>query len=153
MSKYYKTDASGNLVPVESQGNTANVEVIAADTTLTLDDSGKTFLLDNTTGEVITLPALATSNGWNAEFIVAAAFETDNWQIASAEGDNISGSIADMGSTVAVVTAAAVDFINFVASAETIGDRVRIIADASNSQWIVTGMCAANGGITATDPS
>lgn len=150
---YYITDDDGNRVPFHEGGFIANVETLAADTTLTVEDSGKTFLLDNATGEVVTLPALATSNGFRAKFIIASAFATDNWQIASAEGDNINGSIADMGSTVAVVVASGEDFINFVESAETIGDWVEVIADTGNSQWIVTGMCAANGGITATDPS
>ena len=58
-----------------------------------------------------------------------------------------------MGSTVAGVPAAGEDFINFVNSAETIGDYVDFICDSGNSQWLVSGMCTANGGITATDPS
>ena len=127
------------------------VEVVAADTTLTAADSGKTYILDNATGENITLPSLAS--GLRFKFIVGAAFATDNWVVASAEGDNINGIIMDMGSTVAGVPAAGEDQINFVASAETIGDWVEFVADSSNSQWLVTGACSANGGITATDPS
>lgn len=150
---YYITDADGNRVPFQEGGIIANVEAIAADTTLTVEDSGKTFLLDNATGATITLPALATSNGFCAKFVVAAAFATDNWVIDSAEGDNINGSIADMGTTVAVVVASAEDQINFVASAETIGDWVEVVFDTDNSQILVTGMCAQNGGITATDPA
>lgn len=58
-----------------------------------------------------------------------------------------------MGTTVAVVLAAGEDQINFVATAESIGDYIDIYADLDNSQWVVTGMCGVNGGITATDPS
>ena len=58
-----------------------------------------------------------------------------------------------MGTTVAGVPASGGDQINFVASAETVGDYVEFIADKDNSQWLVRGMCATNGGITATDPS
>jgi hypothetical protein len=127
------------------------VEVLSAATTLDRSDTGKVFILDAAAGKTVTLPSLAY--GLNFKFIVGAAFATDNWIIDSAEGDNINGSIADMGTTVAVVVGSGEDQINFVASAETIGDYVELIADAANSQWIVTGMCAANGGITATDPS
>lgn len=126
-------------------------ETVAVATTLTAADSGKTFILDAAAGKTITLPALA--DGLKFKFIVGAAFATDNWIIGSAEGDNISGIIADMGSIVAGVPAAAEDQINFVASAETIGDWIELVADLGNTQWLVSGMCAANGGITATDPS
>jgi hypothetical protein len=99
----------------------------------------------------VTLPTLA--QGLRYRFQVGAAFATTNWVIDSAEGDNISGVIADMGTTVAAVLAAAEDQINFVASAEHIGDYVDLYADLDGSQWIVTGVCGVNGGITATDPS
>lgn len=127
------------------------VEVISAAQTLTAADSGKVFILDAAAGATVTLPAL--EEGLNFKFIVGAAFATSNWVIASAEGDNINGIIADMGTTVAGVPAAGEDQINFVATAETIGDFVEFVCDSSNSQWLVSGMCAANGGITATDPA
>ena len=128
-----------------------DVEVIAAAQTLTKGDSGKTFILDAAAGATVTLPALA--DGLKFKFIVGAAFATTNWVIKSAEGDNINGIIMDMGATVAGVPAAGEDQINFVASAETIGDYIELICDYSNSQWLVSGACAANGGITATDPA
>jgi hypothetical protein len=116
--------------------------------TLTKGDSGKTYLLDAATGFTVTLPALA--EGLNFKFFVSKAFATDNWVIASAEGDNISGNLVVVG---AAVPAAAEDFINFVASAESIGDFVEIFADVDNSQWIVYGVGNLTGAITATDPS
>lgn len=127
------------------------VVTLSAATTLTAANSGTTYILDAAAGKTITLPAL--KDGLKFKFIVGAAFATDNWIIDSAEGDNINGIIADMGATVAGVPAAAEDQINFVASAETIGDWVELVCDFDNSQWLVTGMCTANGGITATDPS
>ena len=127
------------------------VDTIAADTTLVAQQSGTCFVLDNATGEVITLPAIA--EGLCFRFVVGAVFATDNWVIDSAEGDNINGIIADMGSTPAGIPAAAEDQINFIATAETIGDYVDFVCDYGNSQWLVSGMCTANGGITATDPS
>jgi hypothetical protein len=130
----------------------SKVETISADRTLTASDSGKVFILDAAAGKTITLPAVSIS-GWNAKFIVGANFATSNFIVASAEGDNINGVISDMGATETGVLAEGEDKINFIASAETIGDWVEFIADSGNSQWIVTGVCGANGGITATDPS
>jgi hypothetical protein len=127
------------------------VETISTTTTLTAADSGKVFILDAAAGKVVTLPALKA--GLNFKFIVGAAFATDNWVIDSAEGDNIEGIIADLGSTPAGIPATGEDQINFVASAEGLGDWVELVCDYDNSQWIVTGMCRTNGGITVTDPS
>lgn len=124
----------------------AEVETVAADTTLTAADSGKVLLLNNATGEVITLPALEA--GLQFKFIVAAAFATDNWVIDSAEGDNINGILVVNGAS---VPAEAEDQINFVATAETIGDYIELVCDGS--QWLVNGVGNAAGSITATDPS
>lgn len=129
----------------------AKVEDITAARTIVASESNTCFVLNAAAGVTVTLPTL--SQGLRYRFQVGAAFASTNWVIDSAEGDNISGIIADMGTTVAVVLAAAEDQINFVASAEHIGDYVDLVADMDNSQWIVTGMCGINGGITATDPS
>lgn len=126
-------------------------KTVSAAETLKAVDTGKTILLDAAAGATVTLPALA--KGLKFRFQVAAAFATTNWVIDSAEGDNINGLISDMGATPAVVLAAGEDQINFVATAESIGDYIDLIADYDNSQWIVNGMCGVNGGITATDPS
>ena len=127
------------------------VEVLSAAQTLTAADSGKVFILDAAAGATITLPALA--EGLKFKFVVGANFATSNWVIDSAEGDNINGIISDMGTTVAGVPAVGEDQINFVNSAESIGDWVELVCDYSNSQWLVSGACALNGGITATDPA
>lgn len=129
------------------------VNTIAAAATLTAADVG-VHVLDAAAGATVTLPSLPTDGKeLYFKFVVGATFATTNWVIDSAEGDNINGHIADMGTTVAVVLAAGEDQINFVASAESIGDYVELISDAGNSQWIVNGVCGVNGGITATDPS
>lgn len=123
-----------------------DTETIAADKTLTAADSGKTFWLDNSTGETITLPAL--KDGLNFKFVIADNFATDNWIIDSAEGDNIEGMIEVAG---AVVVAAGEDQINFVASAESKGDFIQLECNGTN--WFVSGQAALSGGITATDPA
>ena len=127
------------------------VETAALAVVLTAAEAGTEYVLDATTGKIITLPAL--QKGLVFKFVVGAAFATDNFIVKSKEGDNISGFISDMGATPAVVVASAEDQVNFVASAETIGDHVRLVCDFKNSQWLLSGACAANGGITATDPA
>ena len=96
------------------------VKTITGAETLKPTDSGKLCVLDAAAGATVTLPALA--DGLVFEFVVGSAFATSNWVIDSAEGDNINGAIADMGTTVAVVVASGEDQVNFVASDETIGD-------------------------------
>ena len=131
-----------------SVDGTAVTEVLAAAKTLNAVDSGKTFFLDAAAGATITL--MAGAAGMKAEFVVTSAFATSHWIIDSAEGDNITGNLIVAGGHVA---AAAEDQINFVASAEGVGDRISLLWDATNSQWIVSGVAALSGGITATDPS
>lgn len=142
MSTFYSNDVKRAL---------EEVEVLSAAQTLTAADSGKVFILDAAAGYTITLPALAA--GLKFKFIVGANFATTNWVIDSAEGDNINGIVSDMGSTVAGISAVGEDQVNFVASAEAIGDYIELVCDYSNSQWLLSGACATNGGITVTDPS
>ena len=121
-------------------------DVISADRTLTEADSGRVYWLDNSTGETITLPAL--KDGLFFKFVIADNFATDNWIIDSAEGDNIEGAIVVNGATVAAV---AEDQINFVASAESLGDFIEL--ECNGTKWFVSGHGTSAGSITATDPS
>ena len=129
-------------------GSGARESATGSAQTLTALDSGNIIFLDSAAGATITLPSLAA--GLVFKFVVSTAFATTNWVIDSAEGDNISGSLIVAG---AQVTAAAEDQINFVASAESVGDWIELVADYDNSQWIVSGVGALTGAITATDPS
>ena len=141
-------------MPTRQIGSTSNDEerifndvgTISADTTLTAGNSGTWYKLDNSTGKAVTLPAL--KSGLNFRFIVADNFATDNFIIDSAEGDNISGVLVVNGAS---VVAADEDQINFVASAETVGDFIDIWSDGS--AWFVSGIGSGAGSITATDPS
>jgi hypothetical protein len=140
-------DTSGVAsIELDGIGVVNGVETVTGATTLTAADSGKTIYLNAAAGATVTLPAVAA--GLNFKFVVAAAFATTNWVIASAEGDNIDGSIEVAG---AVVVAGAEDQINFVATAESLGDHVVLHSDGN--QWFVHGMAALTGGITATDPA
>jgi hypothetical protein len=121
---------------------------ITAAKTVKEEETGTWFTLNAATGATVTLPSLGY--GLRYRFIVGAAFATANWVIDSAEGDNITGNLVVAG---AAVPAAAEDQINFVNSAETVGDFIEIFADMNNSQWIVWGVGNSAGSITATDPS
>lgn len=122
------------------------VETISSATTLKAADSGKWFKLNNSTGVTVTLPAL--KSGLQFKFIVAANFATSNFIIDSAEGDNIEGVLVVNGAS---VVASGEDQVNFVNSAETVGDFIDIWSDGSN--WYVSGVGSAAGSITVTDPS
>lgn len=123
-----------------------DVETLAAAKTLTAADSGKTYILKAAAGATITLPAL--KSGVHFKFIIGSAFATTDWIIDSAEGDNIEGLLIVNGAS---VVASGEDQINFVNSAETVGDHVEFACDGTN--WFVTGAGNAAGSITATDPS
>tara|TARA_R100000231_G_scaffold129264_1_gene100567 strand:+ start:259 stop:678 length:420 start_codon:yes stop_codon:yes gene_type:complete len=123
-----------------------DVDAVSAAVTLTSADSGKWYELTSTTGVTVTLPAV--ESGLHFRFVVANAFDTSNYIIDSAEGDNIDGILVVNGASVA---ASGEDQINFVASAESVGDFIDIWSDGS--KWYVWGIGNASGSITATDPS
>ena len=122
----------------------ASVQTITAATTLTKDDNGSVFILNAAAGAAVTLPAV-TNTGWRAKFITGAAFATTPWVITSAEGDNLEGSVIVAG---AVVTVDAADVVNFVESAENIGDFVEVFSDGT--YWHVFGNALTSGALTAT---
>jgi hypothetical protein len=121
-----------------------DVQTLAAAATLTAADSGTTYILKAAEGKTITLPALKA--GVNFKFIVGSAFATSDWVIDSAEGDNIEGLLIVDGAS---VVASGEDQINFVNSAETVGDHVSLSCDGTN--WFVSGAGNAAGSITVTD--
>ena len=106
-------------------------------------DNGKTFILADAAPGTITLPAV-TNTGFHCRVIVGAAL-TDDGVLASAEGDNMEGSLVVAG---AAVTVDAADQINFVDTAENIGDQVDVISDGT--YWHVKGIGLTTGSITAT---
>jgi hypothetical protein len=123
-----------------------DVDSVSAAVTLTAADSGKWYELAASAGVVVTLPAV--ESGLNFRFVVANAFDTSNYIIDSAEGDNIDGILVVNGASVA---ASGEDQINFVASAESVGDFIDIWSDGN--KWYVWGIGNSAGSITATDPS
>ena len=115
--------------------------------TLTAAQSGEVQLIKGT-GATTTLPAV-TNTGAIYEVQVLAAFATNNWVLASAEGDNINGTLFVNS---AVVACSGEDKINFIADGEEIGDFVQVISDGTNWNIIRSrGETAAK--ITCTDPN
>lgn len=133
---------SGDLNYVE------NTKAVSADNTLTVAESGLTTYI-TTTGATTTLPAVASSDGVVFRFVVGAAFDTNNFVIDSAEGDNIEGSMIVAG---AIVDCDAEDQINFIADGENVGDFVEI--RSNGIKWFITQSNALSSTkLTCTDPS
>ena len=122
----------------------AVTEVLTGATTLTAEDSGKVFLLKAAAGAQITLPAVATSNGFRFKFIVGQLFATTNWTVLAAS-NVIEGSVLVAGAHVAGVNE---NTISFVASAESVGDFAELVSDGTN--WYVNGSGVSAGSITLT---
>lgn len=141
MSEYYKIDANGNKIPVESEGLRGYMVPISAATTLTANDSGKTFILA-AVGKAITLPAVEA--GLKYKFICGADIITSAW-IATAPAKVISGSAEVAG---AVVAAALEDVITLVHTKALIGDWFEIESDGT--YWYVSGSAVTAAALTFT---
>lgn len=121
-----------------------SIEAITAGKTLTGNDNGKTFILSDASSGNITLPAVATNVGFRIKVICGFAITAAS-AVISAEGDNIEGAMM-VAST--VVTVAAADQLNFIQTAENIGDWVTVIGDGT--YWYADGRALTTGGLTAT---
>jgi carbohydrate-binding DOMON domain-containing protein len=144
MENYNKAASTGETYSVQLQGESSLFgTTIAAATTLTAKDSGKTFLLAAAAGAAIALPALGL---WKFKFITGSAFATTNWTIVSAT-NVIQGHVIVNG---APVVGADENTISLVATAETIGDFVEVECDGTNVYAFGSGVVA--GSITFTAP-
>jgi len=121
------------------------IETITAGKTLTYkEDNGKTFILGDAAPGTITLPPVATSAGFFCKVICGFAITSDG-VVAATEAGTLEGAIM-VAST--VVTVAADDQMNFVDTAENIGDWVSFECDGT--YWYVDGRALSTGAITAT---
>ena len=110
-----------------------------ATTTLLVIDSGNTYVLSGT-GTRITLPAVASSDGVKFRFVIGGASAVSNFVVASAEGDNVEGSVIVAG---AVVDCNAADQLNFVIDGENIGDFFEIMSDGTYWYPLSSGVLTA----------
>lgn len=120
------------------------VETLTGATTLTAEDSDKSFILKAAAGAQITLPAVATSAGFRFRFTVGQLFATTAWTIKAASNVIQGGVIVNSTN----VPGADENTITFSASADTIGDFVELNCDGTN--WYVFGLGTAAGAITLT---
>lgn len=121
-------------------------EVIDGATTLTAADNGKTLVLAAAGGAAVTLPAPV--NGMRFRFVTGLAFATTNWVV----GTNGAAAIIHGPLTVAglIVAGSSEKQINFVATAESLGDWVMVESDGTS--WFLSGVAEKSGGITVTAP-
>ena len=143
---HYKTLADGRRVYVNGDGvETLLLEKIDAAKTLVDQDGGKVFYLNAAAGKAITLPSVALS-GFKAKFVVGALFATTNFTVKTVTGENVLFGGAIVNSV--FVATGGDNQINFVATAESIGDHIAIESDGTN--WYVSGVAKNAGGITFT---
>mgnify|MGYP006400381023 FL=1 len=106
--------------------------------TLTPEDSGTVFLIDQGAAYAITLPDCASKDnemlGWNAEFIVhTVASNAVTINASTDDGDNIHGHGIDGedGAAQTVTEGTGVDVITFISGA-TKGDRASLVCDGDS---------------------
>lgn len=133
---------------IDKAANTSQGEAIAAATTLTAEDSGKTYFLNSATGFATTLPAPAI--GLNYKFVVSTQPTSGNHTVVTNGSANIIEGVAVVeGATNPTVEQAAnEDSINFVASITLVGDYAEVISDGTS--WFVKAASGATGGVTFT---
>ena len=140
------THFSGPVVSTAGfQDGAGASEVLAAATTLTAADSGKTLLLTLAAGFATTLPAPVA--GMKFKFVLALGI-TGAMTIVTNGGDNIIQGLVIGGGTGAAIVASDEDTITFVQTAESVGDWVEVESDGTN--WWVNGQVAADAGLTFT---
>lgn len=120
-----------------------DTSTLASAITLTASDSSKVFTLNAAAGVAITLPSVAV-DGFNAKFVVGAAFATTNFTIVAPTAKIQGGAIVNS----VFVPASDENTISFVATAESIGDYIEIVSDGVN--FYVNGIGALAGSITFT---
>ena len=133
-----------NFVSNDVERQVGLVETLTGATTLTAEDSDKSFYLNAAAGAQITLPAVATSAGFRYRFTVAALFATTAWTIKAATNKIQGGVIVNSVN----VPGADENTITFAHAADTIGDFVELNCDGTN--WYVFGLGTSAGAITLT---
>lgn len=145
------TFAESTRASVFNSVNNGVGENLAAASTLTAEDSGKTLVLNSATGFTTTLPLLADSIGFKAKFIVGVAPTSGNWVLATnaTDVDLISGILDDAEAATVAESVALADQINIVASSAVIGTWVTL-ENPAGTAWYVNGFSTLAASITAT---
>lgn len=122
---------------------------LTADTTLTVEDTGKIFLLD-AVGEALIIPAAnAASRGVWYRFVMNAKCVTSNWTITSAGSSDMHINIDSGGGAEAntITAGAGDDAVTFVLNNADEGDMIEMYS--TGTFWMVTGNAHATANITA----
>ena len=137
-----------NNILDSAQLNLVTNETIAAAKTLTNEDSGKTFFINQASAYEITLPLMSTiTAGWNATFIISVV-DTNAVTIANNTAeDTIVGGVAGADGGAATHAETAVDEIVFISGA-VLGDRCTIVSNGTN--YFVSGFANDTAHITVS---
>lgn len=132
---YLISKPNGDRVPAWEGGQIDNIETIAANATLTTEDSGKTFLVA-TDALVITLPS--TAEGLEYTFMNEGADGANIITISPAAADGISGTATLAATVVELSGVVDKDLINTKASSIS-GDTATIVGTgtAGTEAWLL----------------
>ena len=109
------------------------VENVVADRTLTANDSGKVFTLDQDASFNITLPtAAAAGAGWHAKFILTDDGSGTVKVIPNSAEDTLIGIITTAATGASASAESGVDELIWVASTAKPGDWAELVCDGSN---------------------
>ena len=137
--------------------NGSSVYNLDADKQLSRGDSGKVFMIDQTTSFTANLPKLSTEiAGWNCEFIIKTAAATITYVMAygvtsagGTTGDAESVIFKQMGTSDDGIAAAdSKDGVSFISGAVA-SDSVNVFTDGTS--WYVTSICEDNEHVVAID--
>jgi len=123
---------SGQILGVRKITSVANTVTTISTTTLTVADSGETFVFSSVSSTVFVLPATTTASGVEYTFFVGGALTGDVTIVTNNGGNIIEGTLIVAG---AVVDCASEDTITFVSDGENIGDFVTLISDGTH--WLI----------------
>ena len=152
MSKYYITKSDNTRVPFEEGGMVRNVEVISANKTLTIEDSGKIFYVESNS---ITVELPSTVKGLEYTFTNLGADSNNNIRISPSTLDGISGTV-NLASTIVVLSGDLnKDFVNIQATSIS-GDTSTILGTgvAGARAWLLsdsTGIWDSQGNYILTE--
>lgn len=127
------------------------VEVVAATNEIEITESGTVYVLNHATEFVTTLPTVSTSAGVTFRFIIGAAPADADYTIVTDTLENkIFGMVleAENDTTEDGPVGQDEDTITFVRAVAVVGDWVELTSDGVG--WYVSGMTAADGGVTLT---
>jgi hypothetical protein len=143
LSYNFGTVSASKLVPDTVEVNVAS---ITTDTyTMAPVDAGCVFVLNKTSGSTVTLPPLASSEGFTATILVGATAASH--VIVSPTASKIVGSVVDCGTSGnhAIITPRTSMTVGSSGTRSVVGDQLRIICDGTH--YYLNGQVVSSGSI------